>query len=241
VVIRLLLLLLSLPVGATVFQMHSVDQQINEADGIIIGHYLRSKSVKLEDGQIATQMIFKMNKELGLQSELFGMDEIIVHYPGGEQGDEHVKVEGVPTFVSGEKVVIMIKSYQNRYWGMNLGFGTFKVINYGNEKMIVNTVFPNDRRVGQVTVEEFEKKIRRIKNLNLRVVLTPVYPTELEEESPTRKPANENIEGKNRSIASNSEQEENGMNKTSLSSVWLVFLLAALGGLFRLFRQNEVK
>ena len=234
----LLTLLFSLPVSATVFQMLSMDEQISDADGIIMGHYLRSKSIELEDGRVATQMIFKMNKEFGMQSELFGMDEIIIHYPGGTIGDQTVKVEGVPSFVSGEKVVIMVKSTQDRFWGMNLGFGTFKVINYGKERMVVNTLFPNDRRVGQVTLEQLEKNVKRIKGSSFKVVRVPEYPTE----SPVieRMPASEvEKEAKNRAIASIDEAEENTTGRPVFNTAWLVFILAILGGLFRLSRQRN--
>lgn len=235
--VRLLFLLLSLPVGATVFQPQPVNQQIKESDGIIIGHYLKSRPIKLDDGTIATQMIFKMKKEYGLQSDLFGMDEVIVHYPGGKIGEEEVRVEGVPQFVSGEHVVLMIKSQQDRYWGMNLGFGTFKVVNYGKEPMIINTIFPNDRTVGQVRLEDFERSVKAIKGISLKVVLTPEYPSEMDNE---RAPASI-PEGKNRAIASKTEEVENNEDQPHLSVFWLVAFLAVLGGFFRLMRQREAK
>lgn len=231
-------LLISLPVGATVFQMHSVNEQIADANGIIMGHFLRSKTIQLEDGSLTTQMIFKMNKEFGMQSELFGQDEIIVHYPGGTLGDQTVKVEGVPTFVSGEKVVVMIKSSHDRFWGMNLGFGTFKVINYGNEKILVNSIFPNDRKVGQIQMDQFEKSVKRIKGTGFKVVRAPEYPTV----SPAvlRLPASSiEEEGKNRAIASNDEAEENITGRPVFNTAWLVIILAVLGGLFRLNRQRN--
>lgn len=238
--LRLLILLFVIPVHATVFQLQSVDQQIKESSGIVVGHYLRKKSIKLEDGSIATQMIFKMNKEVGMQSELFGMDEIIIHYPGGKIGDLTVKVEGVPSFVPGESVVLMVKNHQDRYWGMNLGFGTFKIVNYGNEKMIVNTLFPHDRRVGQIKFDDFEKQVKRIKGSSLKVVMAPVYPTETDETTVTRLPASIE-EGKNRAIASNSETEENNESNSGFNSIWLLFVLASMGGLFRFLRQKEAR
>ncbi len=238
---RLLLLLLSFPVSATVFQMQTIDQQIKESDGIIIGHYLRKKSIKLENGSLATQMIFKMNKEVGMQSELFGMDEIIIHYPGGKLGDQHVRVDGVPEFIPGENVVLMVKSSQDRFWGMNLGFGSFKVINYGHEKMIVNTLFPNDRLVGQLKMEEFEKTVKLIKKSSFKIVMAPSYPSESDSDSMGRLPASAEEEGKNRAIASISEGEENRKDQTEFTTVWLVLFLAMLGGCFRLMRQKEAK
>jgi hypothetical protein len=230
--------LLAPPLGATVFQLQPVEKQVREADGIFVGHYLRKKSIRLEDGSLATQMIFKMSRETGLQSDLFGMDEVIVHYPGGTVGDETVRVDGVPEFVSGENVVLMIKSNQDRFWGLNLGFGTFKVVNYGKEKMIINTLFPGDRTVGQMKLEEFERLVKATKGSSLRDVAAPVYPTET---SGYRDPASAApVAGKNRSIASNSDQGENGDGQ-GMNPLWLVLTLAAMGGLFRLFRQRPAR
>lgn len=237
--IRIFLLLFSLPLYATVFQKQPVAHQVKEANGIVVGNFLRSKTIKLDDDSIVTQMIFKMNKEAGLQSELFGMDEIIVHYPGGTYGDLTVKVEGVPQFIPGENVIIMIKNSHDRYWGMNLGMGTFRIVNYGKDKLIVNSVFPEDRNVGQMKYDEFEKLVRRIRGSSLKVVLNPSYPSETDSNENLRAPASVS-EGKNRAIASETEEEENEEGHGT-NTVWLLFTLAVLGGLFRLMRQREAK
>lgn len=239
-ILRLFLLLMTFPAAATVFQPQTVDQQIKEADGIIVGHYLRKKSIKLDDGSIATQMIFKMNKEYGMQSDLFGMDEIIVHYPGGRVGDLTVKVEGVPTFIPGESVALMIKSNSDRYWGLNLGMGSFKIVNYGNETLIINSIFPNDRKLSQVKLDEFEKSVKTIKGSSLKVVLTPAYPTETDGQVTQRMPASVE-EGKNRAIASKTEEGENEEGSPGFSNFWLIGLLAIMGGTFRFMRQKEAK
>ena len=49
--------------------------------------------------------------------------------------------------------------------------------------------------------------------------------------------------GKNRSIASITEEGENKTDeaKTEFTAVWLVLCLAMLGGMFRLARQKEAK
>ena len=237
----LMMFLICVPVYATVFQMQPVEQQIRESDGIIVGHYLRSNSIKLDDGSIATQMIFKMNKEIGMQSEFFGMDEIIIHYPGGQIGDQIMQVSGVPKFVPGEKLVIMVKSYQDRFWGMNLGFGSFKVINYGNEKLIVNTIFPNDRKVSQMKMDDFEKSVRIIKGSRLKVVLNQMPKGFSDKTTQDRLPASEIQEGKNRAIASKTDQLDNGESSEGINPFWLLLFLAGLGALFRLNRQRAAR
>lgn len=230
-------MLLSLPLYATVFQPQPIDVGIKEADGIIIGHFLSKKSVLLDDGKVATQMIFKMKKEFGMQSDLFQMDEIIVHYPGGTIGEQTVKVEGNPEFVPGENVALFIKSHHDRYWGLNLGMGTFKIINYGNDQMIVNSIFPDDRRLSHIRTEEFEKRVKAIKGSSFKIVSTPIYPTEMD----SRKPASTPVAGKNRAVASKIEQEDNNPESHGMNPMWLVFFLAVIGGIFRFTRQKEAK
>ncbi|HXH31666.1 MAG TPA: hypothetical protein VNJ01_12705 [Bacteriovoracaceae bacterium] len=242
----LIALLFALPLKATTFKPQAIVEQIKEADGIIIGLYLGRKSVRLENGSIATQMIFKMNKEFGMQSEIFGMDEVIVHYPGGQVGDSVVKVEGVPAFVTGEKVALMIKSIQDRYWGLNLGFGSFKVINYGKETLLLNYVFPEDPKVSQMKLEEFEKNIKFLKGKNLRVVPSPDFTADKKIAEAPRFPAS-SAEAKNRTLASNSFEEKNTAENSApvspqdISVLWLVVLLSLMGGFFRFLRQEKVK
>lgn len=229
------LLFFAASLHATTFKVQPIEQQIRESDGIFQGHYLKRKTVKLENGSLATQMIFKMSKEVGLQSDFFGMDEVIVHYPGGELNGEIVKVEGVPHFVSGEKVILFIHSVENRYWGLNLGFGTFKVINYGKEVMMVNTIFPEHPQVGQLNIQDFEKKVKDIKGSNLKVVQSIHYPTLPTQNVVQRFPASVR---QNRSLASKSEQSDNEGNQPNLQIFWLVIVLGFSGGLFRLGRSK---
>jgi hypothetical protein len=232
-----LLFLLSTSVSATTFMKIPISQQIKESDGIIVGHFLRQKSVKLEDGSIATQMFFKMNKELGFQSDFFGMDEVIVHYPGGTLEGITSEVEGVPRFVPGEQIALFTKNVDNRSWGMNLGYGSFKVVNYGKDVMLLNTVFPEDSKVGQISLENFESSIRDIKGSNLKVVQAPE--TLSQEETLGRMPASV-AEGKNRSLASKNEENENRGSDSGMDMKWLVICLAALGGIVRFMRPRRM-
>ncbi len=229
----------SFSLGATTFKVQPIEQQIRESDGVFQGNFLRSKGIELENGSIATQMIFKMTKETGLQSDLFGMDEIIVHFPGGRVKDRIVKVDGVPEFIPGEKVVLFIRNVNNRYWGMNMGFGTFKVVNYGKQTILVNSVFPHHPQVGQVALEYFEKAVKDIKGSSLKVVHSEIYPTN-PDQSQLRAPASNTEEGQNRSVASKSEESENDGSEP-LNMLWLIVLLGFSGGVFRLSRFKSAR
>jgi hypothetical protein len=226
--------------SATTFKIQPIEQQVKESDGVFQGHYLRSKTVELEDGSLATQMMFKMSKEVGLQSDFYGMDEVIVHYPGGKTAEREVRVEGVPEFVSGEKVVLFISSVDNRYWGMNLAFGTYKVINYGKEVMMVNSVFPEDPKVGQINFQQFEKIVKEIKGTSLKVVQTMQIPDASEKVENQRSPASV-TEGQNRTVASVSDQSDNHGEQPSLPIFWLIVALGITGGIFRLNNRRAQK
>ncbi len=236
----LCLLMISFSLQATTFKPQPIEQQITESDGLFQGNYLRKKTVELENGSLATQMVFKMNKEVGLQSDFFGMDELIVHYPGGKLNDKHVKVEGVPEFVPGEKVVLFIRTIDNRYWGMNLGFGSFRVINYGKEVVLINYIFPQHPKVGQVTLEHFEKLVKKIKGSNLKVVQTLQYPTAPEHGAVQRLPASV-VEGQNRTLATKTEQLDNQEDQPNFNVLWLIIALGIIGGMFRMSNRKVFK
>lgn len=220
---------------ATTFRAQPIEQQIKESDGLFQGHYLKKKTVLLDNGSLATQMVFKMNKEVGLQSEFFGLDEVIVHYPGGKLGDRHLHVEGVPKFIPGEKVVLFIRNIDQRYWGMNLGFGSYKIVNFGKETVLVNTVFPHLPKIGQVKWGEFEHAVKSIKGVNFHQVKTASIEGSHINAGPQRVPASE---GQNRSVASLSDQVENSQEAPILNIFWLVIMLGIAGGLFR-FNVNK--
>jgi hypothetical protein len=105
--------------------------------------------------------------------------------------------------------------------------------------MIVNTLFPEDRRVGQMKYEDFEKTVKQIRGGSLKAVTSQLYPSEIDNPAQARSPASSS-EGKNRAIASQSDQVENGMSH-GVSTLWLVSILAMMGGIFRFLRQKEAK
>lgn len=230
-------LILSYSTFGTTFRVQGLEQQLNEAHGVLVGHYLREQSVRLENGRIATQKIFQVEREFGLQSDLLGMKEVIIHYPGGQVGDEHVVIQGVPKFIPGEKVVILTKSHNNRFWGLNLGMGTFRVINYGEKDIMVNSLFPNHPKLGQYPLSELDPLIREIKRSELKIVLQKVYPVENMALSPERSPASTS-ERKIRSIASEADEGDNN-SAGSLGTFWLLALLAFLGVSYRFIHRNS--
>lgn len=232
----ILVLFLSFSAQSTTFRVQGLEQQLSEAQGILVGHFLREQSVRLESGRIATQKIFQIEREHGLQSDFLGMKEVIVHYPGGEVDGERMVVQGVPEFIPGEKVVILTKSHQNRFWGLNLGMGTFKIINYGDKDIMVNSIFPNHPKLGQYPLSELDSLVRHLKKAELKVVSQQAYPLEKKAQEMLRAPASAD-EGKIRSIASVTDEGDN-TSAGSIGTFWLLALLAFLGVCYRLIHRN---
>lgn len=221
--LMLFLVLLPATVIGTTFIQVPVEEQIQEADGLIQGHFLKKNSIKLENGMIATQMHFELKKEVGLNSDFFGLKEVIVHYPGGILEDESTRVEGVPEFVEGEKVLLLLKNKNNRFWGLNLSYGSFKVVNFGRSTMVMNYLFPEQANAGQLKLEHFERIVRDIKGSSFKVVQNQTQVEEKVAES----------SGQNRSIASIEEQGENKESRPERPVFWLIAFLSLMGGLYR--------
>lgn len=227
----LFILFFSFNAFATTFAPLPVEKQLAEADGVFIGHYLKKKTIELEDGKIATQMIFKMNKEYGLQSDLLGQEEIIIHYPGGKTPQKKIVIEGVPKFLPGEKVLIFTKSINNRNWGLNLGLGAYKIVNYGKETLMINHQFPEHPIIGQVPLIDFETHLREIKKASFKEVYT------YQEIGPyQRSPASVSEISGRKPASINQEKQE---PVPSSENVWaFLIVLGFFGGIIRHHHQK---
>lgn len=205
--------------NSTTFMRVSIEKQIIEADSIFIGHFLEQKSVQVEDGQIATQMTFKLSKEYGLNSDFFGLTDILIHYPGGSWEEKTVYIDGVPSFTPGEKVAIFARNIDNRLWGLNLALGSYRIVSYGNETLLLNDIFPDDPLVSQIKIDDFEDKVKNLKGTSLKTVKSHEFSDHFDQ-------------GKNRSIASISSPIENKVEDSARpSNFWLLTFFALLGGI----------
>lgn len=213
---------------ATSFARVSIPQQLAEADSVIIGHYLEEKSIQIEDGTIATQMVIKLSQEFGLNSELLGLEEVYLHYPGGSWNGERTFIEGTPRFIVGERVAILARHIDNRLWGLNLALGSFKVLSYGKETLLVNGVFPEDPELGQIAITDFENMVKEVKGSSLKWVKA-------------HQSMNEKLtsKGKNRSIASIDTIEENESETSSQPGPFWLLVFLAVAGAFTRYRVKR--
>ncbi len=180
-----------------------------------------------------------MNLEYGIQSDFFGMEEVIVHYPKARLAGDDMNIERIPDFVSGESVVLMIKNGHERFWGLRGGLGTYKLINYGKNKVLIHSIFPDHSELGQVKLEEFEKLVRELKGTGLKVVHSLVQLEEASINKRDRLPASGSSEG-SVVVASGQKMKDENITSTETNNLWLLVTLAFMGGLFRLYKKRFI-
>jgi len=201
---------------ATTFQPVPIEKLIQPADAILVGDFLSSKTVELEDGTLATEARFKIEKETGLDAEDFGLTEIKVFYPGGKLHDRVQMIDGAPQFISGEKNVVFLNQHEDgRLWVQGLAMGTFKVVKIGQQTLLINSVFPSHPELSRQDMDKFLRKVSNLKAKPLKAVYSDKYTHELEKDR-LRTVADER--GNSRSIASTSEDKDNKAEPNVMSS-----------------------
>lgn len=212
---------------ATTFEPIPLEKLAQSADAVVIGDFLNSKTIVLEDGLVATEALFKIEKELGVDAEEFGLTEVKVYFPGGVTDKSGLKVEGAPQFVPGEKRALLLTQHtDSRLWIQGMALGTFKVLKIGNKTLVVNSVFPSYSELSNIEISLFQRKISVVKDRPFKEVFVDKYYNEFKK-SKTRFVSQK--DGNSRSIASNLDTPENNSNSQTMSSFWLLALLGVLG------------
>lgn len=225
---------------ATTFQPLPVEKLIAPADAILLGDFLNSKTVELEDGTLATEARFKIEKEFGLDAEDFGLSEIKVFYPGGKRGDKIVTVEGAPSFVPGEKNVVLLSlQADGRLWVQGLAMGTFKVVRLGEKTMLINSVFPSNPEISRQELGKFLRKVSDIKGKSLKEIHSDKYVLESQKERSRQ--VSSSPKGNSRSIASVEDGMENKSELNVMNSFWLVMILGFLGALVTWWGRQKMR
>lgn len=220
-------LFVSSAVWATTFQAVPLEKMLVPTNAIILGDFLDSKSVQLEDGMIATEARFKLEKEWGINADEYGISEIKIFFPGGEVNGQRTRIEGTPDFIPGEKNVLLLSQLDDgRLWLQGLAMGTFKVVRIGNQNLMVNPIFPSHSELSQIPLEQFMKKVVEVKGVALRDAISDKYVRELNKDQKRMMTP----DGKNsRSIASENSLSDNKQEPNVLDSFWLVMMLATMG------------
>jgi hypothetical protein len=227
---------------AASFQAVSLEKLLNSSDVIVVGDFLRSKSVIMEDGLVATEALFKVEKESGLDAEDFGLSEIKVYYPGGVGANVGTRVEGAPEFVAGEKNIVLLKQHDDgRLWVQSMALGTFKLVKIGTKTLAVNSVFPHHSELSNLEFHQFQKTVNKLKSKPLKDVLSDKYFSELKKSQSRHYSSSSTVSGNSRAIASKPVLSDNNQESQTLGHVWLLGILALMGVLGKWWSSRSLR
>jgi hypothetical protein len=224
---------------ATTYQPVSIEKMVTGADAILMGDYLKSQTIKTEDGLVATEAIFRIEREMGIDAEEFGLSEIKVYYPGGDSGQSGVRIDGAPSFVPGEKSVLLLSQHTDgRLWIQSMALGTFKVLKIGSKTFLMNSVFPGNPELSHIEISEFIKKVGIYKDEPFKEVYTDKYTIQYKNRKNQKRDLSR---GKSRSIASQSNQIETTSEPNIMNSFWLLLILGLMGVLKKWWSRENTK
>jgi len=224
---------------ATTYQPVSLDKMLTSADAILVGDYLKSQTIKTEDGLVATEAIFRIEREMGIDAEEFGLSEIKVYYPGGASAQSGTQIDGAPSFVAGEKSVLLLSQHTDgRLWIQSMALGTFKVLKIGSKTFLMNSVFPGNPELSHIEISEFIKKVGIYKDEPLKEVYTDKYTIQYKNQKNQKRDFSR---GKSRSIASQSNQLQTTNEPNIMNSFWLLLILGLMGVLKKWWSRENTK
>jgi len=229
--IAMFIFMISFQAMATLFQPISVKKHLIESSGVIEGEIVSIESELGENDKIVTRVILRPDKWIG-NLEMPETDEVSILYPGGQVGNQVRKIEGVPDFALGESVVVFIRNHDGEKWVSNLGLGKYSIKRMGNEKIIVNQIFPTEPNMGQMSLKNFYQIAQEVKEQKFSYRFKEKY--ELYNEQDMIDTVKNQKDG--RAIASVDEHEESA---SKFNPFWLVFFLGFLGLFVAIIKKRE--
>lgn len=222
-----MLVFVNTSVFATTFVPLTIKNQINSADGIVVGEIVNTTSYEHESGRIHTRAFVKADKWIGNKVK---NDHIEINFPGGKIGSQVFQIHGAPRFENGEKVVLFTKKINGNVYVNNLGLGKFSVKNLGKTQIMVNQVYPNMPEVGQMEMGAFYRLSENLKNRKFSERFKNKYERNIEKQTmiKTRK-------SNSRQVASIEPKKK---EKNELADYWLVILLGALSMGYSFMRRK---
>jgi hypothetical protein len=128
-----LLAVLSAAVSATSVVAFSFDSLCETSARIAHVKVLGSRSIEVEGG-IRTETRFQVFE--GIKGE--SGQEIVIALPGGQVGDKHMSVPGMPHFTEGEETVLFLSGPDGTGspWPVGLGQGCYRVTSSSGDRTV---------------------------------------------------------------------------------------------------------
>ena len=221
----LLLSFSSLTSFGTTFVPVPIKDQIKESSAIVQGEIINFESEEEESGKIVTKVFIRADKWVDTKPEA---GHLTFYVPGGQVGDRIYQVEGSPKFSIGEKVVLFLKEHNNKLWIQNLALGKYMIRKYGRENILVNSVFPEHPKIGQIPLSTFQNLTQRIKNTKFKIRFKDKYEIHAEKKS---------LKRVGRKIAS--VETTNKESSNQLNTFWILVSLGLLCGIVTYIRKKH--
>jgi hypothetical protein len=212
---------------ATLYRPLSVSEHVKESDAFILGQVVSIETFKNEKGLIETKVNFKLSQWMGLDQKrndpYFEMT-----FPGGRFGDEVTHIPGNIKFSLGEKVLLLLKQNENGFSPVNLALSKYSVKRVGRGEIVINQVFPQHSEIGQIPLEFISKKIESLHKKKFTYAFKDKY--EMDNMKSMAKEAK-------RGIASVNNEEK--IEETKNSILWLMIIFAIMSGLIVIYRKEH--
>lgn len=191
-----------------------LSKQLSESNAIIMGTYEGSFPKKLSNGEVVTNVSFKLEKSVGLGSrELLNKNSFSFVYKGGVwQGIDYPnKIR--PTFIKGRKYIVLLRKGDYEFYPLYSRLGVYNVIGREGEEEVISQAFPKNSRFGANSFSTFNLWVASIYGDSLKGIGSDkdIYVNKSNE----------------RKIASIEEKQE--AKKYHISIFWLVILFGLLG------------
>jgi len=115
---------------ASIVQALDLEDLAHESDRILLGRVVLSESFVHPNGMLGT--LHRIQVERDLLGGISGEREVLVETLGGRIGRIGMRVEGEPSFVIGERVIVFVREGE--------GYAAFRPVGMGQGVMRVRTV-----------------------------------------------------------------------------------------------------
>ena len=218
----------------------SIQEQLQDADVAIRGHYQGHQVRQLPNGDIITEHSFYLVGHAGFKNkDLINHNDFKVHTLGGVWRNENHLVPGMASFEDDEEVVLLLKKGQFAYNLSNNTLSKYSVSEKNGTTILRSALNPTNPQFGEMDFDAFQFQV--FKHFGERIALAnpdksifrPRTVNSRPQDNTRRLPANHNEcnhQLENQSSPNSSLWER--AQSTIFFLLWPMVILALLGTLY---------
>jgi hypothetical protein len=147
-------------ITATTFIETSIESRLEQATGVVRGHFIGSTFKKNPLGRVVTEATFRVSAIAGIEPhQIINRNTFKITYPGGEWNGLTYKVSGIPTFRTNEEVVLIVSKGKFGYILPNLALSKFTISldDEGKSEILTSSIFSEKAGIGRISFAELKK------------------------------------------------------------------------------------